>query len=48
MADNPELTRAKEHQRLVSQAEYTGKRKDSTSQILAQGLFCYLLENSFS
>jgi hypothetical protein len=33
------MTRAKEQQRMVSQAEYTGKRKDSTSQVLAPGLF---------
>ncbi|CAF0849293.1 unnamed protein product [Rotaria sordida] len=35
VADDPALTRAKEHQRIVSQAEYTGKRKDSSSQILS-------------
>ncbi|CAF2502488.1 unnamed protein product [Rotaria sp. Silwood2] len=36
VADDPALIRAKEQQRMVSQAEYTGKRKDSTSQMLAQ------------
>lgn len=29
------MVRAKEQQKIVSQAEYTGKRKDSTSQILS-------------
>jgi hypothetical protein len=42
VADDPATTRAKEQQRNVSQAEYTGKRKDSTSQVLASG-FSYLL-----
>lgn len=37
MADDPAVTRAKEQQRMVSQAEYTGKRKDSSSQIITQG-----------
>ncbi|CAF0804890.1 unnamed protein product [Rotaria sordida] len=36
VTDDPALIRAKEQQRMVSQAEYTGKRKDSTSQVLAQ------------
>ncbi|CAF2149947.1 unnamed protein product [Rotaria magnacalcarata] len=36
VTDDPALIRAKEQQRIVSQAEYTGKRKDSTSQMLAQ------------
>jgi hypothetical protein len=35
VADDPAVTRAKEHQRIVSQAEYTGKRKDSSSQIIS-------------
>jgi hypothetical protein len=35
VADDPATTRAKEQQRIVSQAEYTGKRKDSTSQVVA-------------
>ena len=39
VADDPAVTRAKEHQRIVSQAEYTGKRKDSSSQILSHGNF---------
>ncbi len=37
VADDPATTRAKEQQKNVSQAEYTGKRKDSASQVLAQG-----------
>lgn len=37
MADDPALTRAKEHQRIVSQAEYTGKRKESSSQLIHPG-----------
>ena len=37
MADDPAVTRAKEQQRMVSQAEYTGKRKDSSSQIITHG-----------
>jgi len=36
VADDPATTRAKEQQRIVSQAEYTGKRKDSTSQVSTQ------------
>ncbi|CAF1325548.1 unnamed protein product [Adineta ricciae] len=35
VADDPALTRAKEQQRIVSQAEYTGKRKDNNSQIIS-------------
>ncbi|CAM4870248.1 unnamed protein product [Rotaria socialis] len=35
VADDPALTLAKEHQRIASHAEYTGKRKDSSSQILS-------------
>jgi len=42
VADDPALTRAKEHQRIVSQAEYTGKRKDSSSQIISHGKFHFL------
>lgn len=38
VADDPALTRAKEHQRLVSQAEYTGKRKESSSQLITQDI----------
>ncbi len=37
VVDDPALTRAKEHQRNVSQAEYTGKRKDSSSQLISHG-----------
>jgi len=37
VADDPALTRAKEHQRIVSQAEYTGKRKESSGQIISNG-----------
>jgi len=35
VVDDPALTRAKEQQRMVSQAEYTGKRKDSSSQLIS-------------
>ncbi|CAF1246702.1 unnamed protein product, partial [Didymodactylos carnosus] len=34
VSDDPATIRAKEHQRVVSQAEYTGKRKDSTTQLI--------------
>lgn len=39
VADDPATTRAKEQQRNVSQVEYTGKRKDSTSQVLSSGFY---------
>ncbi|CAF0754274.1 unnamed protein product [Didymodactylos carnosus] len=34
VSDDPATIRAKEHQRVVSQAEYTGKRKDSSTQLI--------------
>lgn len=36
VADDPVSNRAKEHQRMISQAEYTGKRKENTSQLPQQ------------
>ncbi len=47
VADDPATTRAKEQQRIVSQAEYTGKRKDSTSQVVAPGFYSFIIQNIF-
>lgn len=38
VADDVATTRAKEQQKNVSQVEYAGKRKESTSQVLTPGL----------
>jgi hypothetical protein len=37
MGIDPALIQPREQQRMVSQVEYTGKRKDTPSQILSHG-----------
>jgi hypothetical protein len=37
MGIDPALIQPREQQRIVSQVEYTGKQKDTSSQILSHG-----------